>query len=688
MSDYSAPGLEVEGVPATGDVPTWNVGGFAEWAMGSGSGTISDITTSTLTITDPTGPTTTIDIPTTYAKLASPAFSGSPTAPTKAPLTDNTDLATTAYTDLAVAVETARAEAAESLLAPLASPAFSGSPTAPTQAAGDNSTKLATDAFVTTAIANAIAGNDPAVAVQAATIAAGDTSGFTFAGAGVGATMTGAVNTAVTIDGFTFTAVGQRLLVKNDTQAPSGAHNGIYVLTQLQTALLAPIFTRATDYNTPANINNTGAIPVVSGTVNATTSWIQTAQIVTVDTTPMVFVQFSLAPTTVLLKANNLSDVADAGSSRFNIAVPSLSAAAAVAIANVNIASPGGTFDGYAMQTSDEILLTAQSTPSQNGVWMWNGAASALTRPNEFPHGGLVKRGRICAVINGTVYANTIWLLDGTAAGQTIDTTSLTWVRCTVLFNRYAVLTTTGNTFVVPAGVTKIKVRCRGGGGQGGGAGGATGSTLQAGAGGGGAGEVKDEECTVASGDTLTATIGAGGSAAGGGGTPGNTGASGSSGGTTTLTDTTTSTTLCTAVGGGIGFPSGGNSTTQGIASNYGVGSTTAAAGTVLTPGSGAGTPSRPSGAPFIGNVGGGLGGAATSTLGGGAGPANTTATNATSASQGIGSSGASANSTGQTGTAATTPGCGGGGGGGGAAGTGNGGTGGAGGPGLIEIWW
>src|SRR5258708_36659820 len=40
---------------------------------------------------------------------------------------------------------------------------------AQTQAAGDNSTLIATDAFVTTAVANAIAGVNPAVAVQPAT---------------------------------------------------------------------------------------------------------------------------------------------------------------------------------------------------------------------------------------------------------------------------------------------------------------------------------------------------------------------------------------------------------------------------------------------------------------------------------------------------------------------------------------
>ena|ERR1700720_4722994 len=82
------------------------------------------------------------------APLASPALTGVPTAPTAAPLTDDTQLATTAYADSAVGVETARAEAAEALLAPLASPALTGTPSAPTAAAGTNTTQVATTAFV------------------------------------------------------------------------------------------------------------------------------------------------------------------------------------------------------------------------------------------------------------------------------------------------------------------------------------------------------------------------------------------------------------------------------------------------------------------------------------------------------------------------------------------------------------
>jgi hypothetical protein len=129
----------------------------------------------------------------------------------------------------------------------------------------------------------------------------------------------------------------------------------------------------------------------------------------------------------VLQAANNLSDVANAGTSRFNLAIPVPTSPAAVAVANVNIASPGATLDGYALVANDEILLTAQSTASQNGIWTWNASASALTRPNDFPSGGVIKRGRQVTIGNGTVYAGTIWQLTATNAGLTIDTSAQTW---------------------------------------------------------------------------------------------------------------------------------------------------------------------------------------------------------------------------------------------------------------------
>lgn len=174
-------------------------------------------------------------------------------------------------------------------------------PVVGTQSAADNSTKGASTAYVTSAISTAIAGVNPAVAVSAATTSASNTSGLTYnnGASGIGATFTGSTNTALTVDGFTFTTLGQRLLVKNDTQSPSGAFNGVYYVTQVQTSLLPPILTRALDYDQPSDINSTGAIPVISGTLNAGTSWLLTSSVTTVGTDPLTYTQFTINPSTI-----------------------------------------------------------------------------------------------------------------------------------------------------------------------------------------------------------------------------------------------------------------------------------------------------------------------------------------------------------------------------------------------------
>lgn len=112
-----------------------------------------------------------------FAPLASPAFTGSPTAPTPPNGDNSTRLATTAFVqsslsgagggDMLKATYDANndgkvdlAEDSEKLggvaaaaYALLNSPAFTGVPTAPTAAQGTNTTQLATTAFVQAAIA-------------------------------------------------------------------------------------------------------------------------------------------------------------------------------------------------------------------------------------------------------------------------------------------------------------------------------------------------------------------------------------------------------------------------------------------------------------------------------------------------------------------------------------------------------
>lgn len=82
---------------------------------------------------------------------ASPALSGTPTAPTAAAGTNTTQLATTAFVTGALGAYTTAAVLA-AVYAPLASPGFTGTPTAPSPSVSDNTTRLATTAMVQAAI--------------------------------------------------------------------------------------------------------------------------------------------------------------------------------------------------------------------------------------------------------------------------------------------------------------------------------------------------------------------------------------------------------------------------------------------------------------------------------------------------------------------------------------------------------
>jgi hypothetical protein len=51
---------------------------------------------------------------------------------------------------------------------------------------------------------------------------------------------------------------------------------------------------------------------------------------------------------------------------------------------NVNLAAPGATVDGLTMASGEILWLQNQTTNTQNGPYVWNGAASAMTRATNF----------------------------------------------------------------------------------------------------------------------------------------------------------------------------------------------------------------------------------------------------------------------------------------------------------------
>lgn len=77
-------------------------------------------------------------------------------------------------------------------------------------------------------------------------------------------------------------------------------------------------------------------------------------------------------------------------------------AARVATTANITLATPGATIDGVAPTSGDVVLLTGQSTGSQNGPYVWTGSAAALTRPPNWDSAGEAVPGSMWIVQQGT----------------------------------------------------------------------------------------------------------------------------------------------------------------------------------------------------------------------------------------------------------------------------------------------
>ncbi len=94
-------------------------------------------------------------------------------------------------------------------------------------------------------------------------------------------------------------------------------------------------------------------------------------------------------------------------------------------IANVVIASPGATINGRTMVASDRVLLRVQTTNSENGIWIWNGAATPMTRALDANDWNELVFAMV-AVEGGATLLGTVWRCTATMGGV-INTTAVTW---------------------------------------------------------------------------------------------------------------------------------------------------------------------------------------------------------------------------------------------------------------------
>lgn len=113
---------------------------------------------------------------------------------------------------------------------------------------------------------------------------------------------------------------------------------------------------------------------------------------------------------------------------------PSQFSLACKAVSTTNINAGGGgpgtaTFGGVTVTTGQRILLAGQTAPAENGPWNWNGAATPLSRPEDFATASTREayEDRLFYVVGD----GTFWRLTTTGA-ITVDTTALAFSQVAI----------------------------------------------------------------------------------------------------------------------------------------------------------------------------------------------------------------------------------------------------------------
>lgn len=214
------------------------------------------------------------------------------------------------------------------------------------------------------------AGFTVVLACQAATTA-NLNSVYANGAAGVGATLTNAgAMAAFAVDGYS-ASLNDRILVKDQTNT---FENGIYTVTTVGSGAANWVLTRATDYDeAPSEIKPGTLVAINNGTVNATTSWLETATVATVGTDPILFSQFTFSPSSFLLRANNLSDL---------ISV-------AAALVNLGLGVPTGT-GNVVLQTSPTLVTPILGAASATSLTFTSTSGIIGTTTNDNAAAGSV----------------------------------------------------------------------------------------------------------------------------------------------------------------------------------------------------------------------------------------------------------------------------------------------------------
>ena len=126
---------------------------------------------------------------------------------------------------------------------------------------------------------------------------------------------------------------------------------------------------------------------------------------------------------------------------------------------NLNLSSPGSTIDGITMVSGDRVLVKAQTTASENGIYIYNGSATALTRASDANSTSNLTAGAFVFVEEGSD-SSAGYVLQKPAGSYVLGTSSLTFVQFsgTGQITAGAGLTKTGNSIDVVGTANRITV--------------------------------------------------------------------------------------------------------------------------------------------------------------------------------------------------------------------------------------
>jgi len=97
------------------------------------------------------------------------------------------------------------------------------------------------------------------------------------------------------------------------------------------------------------------------------------------------------------------------------------------ATGNVTLSAPGSTIDGVTMASGDRFLADRQSTASQDGIYVWNGASTAATRAADLDAGAHARN--VYLFISEGTDADKGFVCTNNASADVVGTDGLTFTQ-------------------------------------------------------------------------------------------------------------------------------------------------------------------------------------------------------------------------------------------------------------------